>query len=155
MRAAARTACLRINLEPQHNTLDDVVAETYCSLLAPSIARFDPKRGSAFSYLLGVATNAARATRRRVSACPPGVSARNEIEDDPRTARDQTEHRQWLARRITAVMPVDLRETVCRHVCDDEPLLRIAQQLGVDRTTLHRRIQRAFAAIRGSFELAA
>jgi len=127
----------------------DLVAETFARALA-NRSRFDPQRGPAIAWLLGIARNllidTARAgrvaddVRRRLRMQPVSL-------DDPRIAA--IDRRTGLDLEVLLQqLPEDQREAVRRRIVDEEPYSDIAEQVGCSEHVARQRVSRGLAVLR-------
>jgi RNA polymerase sigma factor (sigma-70 family) len=131
----------------------DVVAETFARALEHR-ERYDPARGAAVAWLLGIARNVvidsarrgrvADAARRRL-----GMSA--VTLDDEQLARIEERGRIDLGDALSA-LPREQREAVVRRVLAEEPYPVIAERLGCSEQVVRQRVSRGLAALRRNIE---
>lgn len=127
----------------------DVVAETFARALERR-AQYDPARGPAVAWLLGIARNliadAARrrrvdaAARRRLGMAPVGL-------DDAQLAAIEARGSVDL-RTALAALPGDQREAVLRRVLADEAYPAIAADVGCSEQVVRQRVARGLARLR-------
>lgn len=130
----------------------DIVAETFARALA-SRDRFDPQRGAAIAWLLGIARNqlidAARRgqvadrMRRRLRMEPVPVV----VSDEP-TGELPTE----LLDAALAALPEEQRAAVLARVVDEEPYGLIAERTQCSEQVIRKRVSRGLATARRVME---
>ena len=131
---------------------DDVVSEVWCALLRTTAFGFDPCRGSAKKYLYGVCLNAIKKVRR--ATCGDTVSLEGENPDNGLRRSDQlAEPLDCIGStiaRLEVEMVLEAAErtasadvaTALRAVYEEDlSLAEAAKKIGVNRTTLRRRIR--------------
>jgi RNA polymerase sigma factor (sigma-70 family) len=137
----------------QPEVMFDLVAETFARALEKR-ALFDPARGPAVGWLLGIARNLIVDSARRghveaVSRIRLGMTA---VElDDEQLAR-LSEHRREDLRAALGSMPADQREAVLRRVVLDESYTTIARQLRCSERVVRKRVSRGLASLRANLE---
>lgn len=127
----------------------DVVAETFARALEHR-AQYDPARGPAIAWLLGIARNllSDAARRRRVDAAArqrlgmPVVAL-----DDDQLAAIETRMSIDL-RGALAALPEAQREAVLRRVLAEEPYPAIAADVGCSEQVVRQRVARGLARLR-------
>jgi RNA polymerase sigma-70 factor (ECF subfamily) len=127
----------------------DVVAETFARALERR-GQYDPTRGPAAAWLLGIARNliydAARrrrvdaAARRRLGMAPVAL---DDAQLEAIEARGSVDLRGALA-----ALPADQREAVLRRVLAEEPYPTIAADVGCSEQVVRRRVARGLARLR-------
>jgi RNA polymerase sigma factor (sigma-70 family) len=137
----------------QPEVMFDLVAETFARALEKR-ALFDPARGPAVGWLLGIARNLIVDSARRgqveaVSRVRLGMAA---VElDDEQLARIMQDGREDL-RAALGSMPADQREAVLRRVVLDESYTTIAGQLRCSEQVVRKRVSRGLASLRAHLE---
>jgi RNA polymerase sigma factor (sigma-70 family) len=137
----------------QPEVMFDLVAETFARALEKR-AFFDPDRGPAVGWLLGIARNLIVDSARRgrveaVSRVRLGMSA---VElDDEQLARIVEQGRGELRAALRS-MPADQREAVLRRVVLDESYTTIAGQLRCSEQVVRKRVSRGLASLRANLE---
>jgi RNA polymerase sigma factor (sigma-70 family) len=127
----------------------DVVAETFARALERR-AQYDPARGPAVAWLIGIARNliADAARRRRVDA-----AARRRL-GMPVVALDDDQLATVEARGATDLgaalrgLPEAQREAVLRRVLAEEPYPAIAADVGCSEQVVRQRVARGLARLR-------
>ncbi len=127
----------------------DLVAETFARALERR-GQFDPRRGAAVTWLLGIARNllvdAARhgrvtdASRHRLGM-ERITLADEQLEAIERDAGSELE-------RSLDKLPVEQREAIERRVLEEEPYGEIAASIGCSEQVVRKRVSRGLAAIR-------
>jgi RNA polymerase sigma-70 factor (ECF subfamily) len=131
----------------------DVVAETFARALEKR-ALFDPARGPAVGWLLGIARNLIVDSARRgqveaVSRVRLGMAA---VELDDEQLVRIVEHGRGELRAALGSMPADQREAVLRRVVLDESYTTIAGQLRCSEQVVRKRVSRGLASLRANLE---
>lgn len=149
-----RTAASRYLPDLPDDIQEELIGETLLLLLHPDLARFDPSRGSAWNYIYGFALNAAKNIRSmygrrrkrgqdasvQVTSAPQQVSL--EELGEAILAKDPTEEyqRRIAVGEVLAKAPLTARIALERIYFDDQPRVRVAAELKVDRFTLQRQL---------------
>ena len=127
----------------------DVVAETFARALEHR-AQYDPERGPAVAWLLGIARNliSDAARRRRVDAAARRrlgmpVVALDDAQLEAVEARASIDLRGALA-----ALPEAQREAVLRRVLAEEPYPVIAAEVGCSEQVVRQRVARGLARLR-------
>lgn len=146
-------AYLRRRLGPHPDLVLDLVAETFARALERR-DQFDPARGPASGWLIGIARNllidAARegrvadASRRR-------LGMERIVVEDAQLQRIERESRSELERALED-LPGDQREAIERHVLEDEPYGAIAAGIGCSEQVVRKRVSRGLATLRRKME---
>lgn len=136
----------------------DLVAETFARALAAR-DRFDPSRGPAIAWLLGIARNqlidAARrgkvadATRRRLGM------ERIVLPGDPDAADDAGLESPFDPATVAAALealPPEQRDAIRSRIVDEEPYDAIAERVGCSEQVVRKRVSRGLAAARRAIE---
>jgi RNA polymerase sigma-70 factor (ECF subfamily) len=137
----------------QPEVVFDLVAETFASALEKR-ALFDPARGPAVGWLLGIARNLIIDSARRghveaVSRVRLGMAA---VElDDEQLVRILEPGRDEL-RAALGSMPADQREALLRRVVLDESYTTIAGRLRCSEQVVRKRVSRGLASLRANLE---
>jgi DNA-directed RNA polymerase specialized sigma24 family protein len=148
-----RTTARRYLPDLPDDIQEELIGETLLLLLQPDLARFDASRGSAWNYIYGFALNAAKNIRsmygrRRkreqdtavaVTPTPQQVSLDEVSETIP--AKDPTEYQRRIAvEEVMAKAPPTMRVALERIYFDDQPRVRVAAELKIDRFVLQRQL---------------
>jgi RNA polymerase sigma factor (sigma-70 family) len=127
----------------------DVVAETFARALERR-AQYDPARGPAVAWLLGIARNLVfdAARRQRVDAAARQrlgmpVVALDDAQLEAVEARASVDLRGALA-----TLPEAQREAVLRRVLAEEPYPAIAADVGCSEQVVRQRVARGLARLR-------
>ncbi len=127
----------------------DLVAETFARALERR-EQFDPQRGPAVAWLLGIARNlladAARRGRvadasRRNLGMERIVLADEQVEAIERDAGSELE-------RSLDQLPSEQRQAIEQRVLEEEPYGEIAARIGCSEQVVRKRVSRGLAAIR-------
>jgi RNA polymerase sigma factor (sigma-70 family) len=137
----------------QPELMFDLVAETFARALERR-AQFDPARGPAVGWLLGIARNliADSARRGQVEAASRVRLGMAAVElDDEQLARIVELGRGDL-RALLGSIPADQREAVLRRVVLDESYTTIAGQVRCSEQVVRKRVSRGLASLRANLE---
>jgi RNA polymerase sigma factor (sigma-70 family) len=136
----------RIGVQPE--LVLDLVAETFARALERR-DQFDPHRGSAAGWLLGIARNllldamragrVAETSRRRLGM--ERIVVDNELELIERDSASELED-------ALSALPAQQREAISRRVLDEEPYAAIAARIGCSEQVVRKRVSRGLAALR-------
>jgi hypothetical protein len=149
-----RTTARRYLPDLPDDVQEELIGETLLLLLQPDLARFDPSRGSAWNYIYGFALNAAKNIRsmygrRRKREQDAAVQVTFTPQEVPLEelgetilAEDPTEEyqRQIAVGEVLAKAPLATRIALERIYFDDQPRVRVAAELKIDRFTLQRQL---------------
>jgi RNA polymerase sigma-70 factor (ECF subfamily) len=127
----------------------DLVAETYAQALEHR-QQFDPQRGSAIVWLLGIANHllldsvrrgrVAEESRRRLGM------ERIDVEDDQLDLVER-ESASELQRALNR-LPGEQREAIERRVLEEDAYAAIAEQVGCSEQVVRKRVSRGLSALR-------
>ena len=137
----------------QPDLVFDLVAETFARALEKR-SQFDPGRGPAVGWLLGIARNLIVDSARRgqveaVSRVRLGMAA---VEvDDEQLMRIAARGTGDLNAALGS-MPADQREAVLRRVVLDESYSTIAERLRCSEQVVRKRVSRGLASLRANLE---
>ncbi len=137
----------------QPEMMFDLVAETFARALERR-AQFDPARGSAAGWLLGIARNLIvdAGRRGRVEAASRVRLGMSAVElDDDQLARIVELGRGDL-RAALGSLPTAEREAVLRRVVLDESYGAIAQTLRCSEQVVRKRVSRGLSSLRANLE---
>jgi RNA polymerase sigma-70 factor (ECF subfamily) len=137
----------------QPEVVFDLIAETFARALEKR-ALFDPARGPAVGWLLGIARNliADSVRRGQVEAASRVRLGMPIVElDDAQLALIEESGRGDLRTALSS-MPADQREAVLRRVVLDESYTAIAQRLRCSELVVRKRVSRGLASLRASLE---
>jgi RNA polymerase sigma factor (sigma-70 family) len=129
--------------EARAEDVADLVAEVFATALVHR-RRFDPGRGSAPAWLLGIARHKVADTRRRGAAesrmCRRlGIQIPVSAVAEPELA-GETE--------VLALLPSEQRRAVAARVLEDKSYEQIARQESITAEVARKRVSRALAALR-------
>jgi RNA polymerase sigma-70 factor (ECF subfamily) len=137
----------RIGVQPE--LVLDLVAETFARALERR-DQFDPHRGSAAGWLLGIARNllldamragrVAETSRRRLGMERIVVDS-EQLELIERDSASELED-------ALSALPAQQREAISRRVLDEEPYAAIAARIGCSEQVVRKRVSRGLAALR-------
>jgi RNA polymerase sigma factor (sigma-70 family) len=131
----------------------DMVAETFARALEKR-ALFDPARGPAAAWLLGIAHNLIVDSVRRgqVEASSRARLGMAPVElDDEQLARIVEYGREDVGAALGSI-PADQREAVLRRVVLDESYATIAERLQCSEQVVRKRVSRGLASLRANLE---
>ena len=137
----------------QPDVVFDLVAETFARALEKR-ALFDPARGPAAAWLLGIARNLIVDSVRRgqveaTSRIRLGMPAL-ELGDEQLTRI--IDYRREDLRAALGSIPADQREAVLRRVVLDESYATIAGRLRCSEQVVRKRVSRGLASLRANLE---
>jgi RNA polymerase sigma factor (sigma-70 family) len=137
----------------QPEAMVDLVAETFARALEKR-ALFDPARGPAVGWLLGIARNLIvdSARRGQVEASSRVRLGMAAVELDDEQLLRIVEHGRDDLRAALGAMPADQREVVLRRVVLDESYTTIAGQLRCSEQVVRKRVSRGLASLRTNLE---
>lgn len=126
----------------------DLAAETFAAAYLTS-ARFDPDHAPAPAWLLGIARNKLRSTRRR-HQIEDRARRRLGLErlawDDDELAR--VEACDHMVLHLLAELPAEQRDAVRAHVVEDESYADAAARLKTSPAVVRKRVSRGLAVLR-------
>jgi RNA polymerase sigma-70 factor (ECF subfamily) len=133
----------------------DLAAETFAAALLAS-ARYRPGKGSVGTWLLGIARNKLRESRRRRRV---EDAARRRVGLDPAAFGEVDFERVDELISLDAglvellgTLPPALREAVSLHVIEERPYEEIASQLRCSESVVRQRVSRGLRALRSELE---
>jgi RNA polymerase sigma factor (sigma-70 family) len=137
----------------QPDVMFDLVSETFARALEKR-ALFDPARGSAVGWLLGIARNLMvdSARRGQVEALSRDRLGMMAVELEDEQLVRVMEHGRDDLRTALGSMPADQREALLRRVVLDESYATIATQLRCSEQVVRKRVSRSLASLRGKLE---
>jgi RNA polymerase sigma-70 factor (ECF subfamily) len=137
----------------QPEVMFDLVAETFARALE-SRKQFDPARGPAVGWLIGIARNliADSARRGQVEAASRVRLGMAAVELDDGQLERITEVGGGDLGAALGSLPADQREAVLRRVVLDEPYPAIAGQVRCSEQVVRKRVSRALASLRANLE---
>lgn len=140
---------LRRRVGPHPDLVLDLVAETFARALERR-EQFDPRRGTAVGWLLGIARHllleavrqgrVADASRRRLGM-ERIVVASEQLELVEHESASELE-------RSLIGLPVEQREAIERRVLAEEPYALMAAQIGCSEQVVRKRVSRGLATLR-------
>lgn len=140
---------LRRRVGPHPDLVLDLVAETFARALERR-EQFDPRRGTAVGWLLGIARHllleavrqgrVADTSRRRLGM------ERIVVESDQLELIEH-ENTSELERSLSR-LPAEQREAIERRVLEEEPYALIAARIGCSEQVVRKRVSRGLAALR-------
>jgi RNA polymerase sigma-70 factor (ECF subfamily) len=140
---------LRRRIGQQPELVLDLVAETFARALERR-DQFDPLRGSAAGWLLGIARNllldamragrVAEASRRR-------LGMERIVVDHEQLELIERESASELEGALSA-LPAQQQEAITQRVLDEEPYAAIAARIGCSEQVVRKRVSRGLAALR-------
>lgn len=140
---------LRRRVGPHPDLVLDLVAETFARALAHR-EQFDPQRGTAVGWLLGIARHllleavrqgrVADASRRR-------LRMERVVVDDDELELIERDSGSDIQRSLLQ-LPAEQREAIERRVLEEEPYAAIAARIGCSEQVVRKRVSRGLAALR-------
>jgi len=140
---------IRRHVGPRPDLVLDLVAETFARALAGQ-EKYDPDRGTAVVWLLGIAHNllADAARRGRVDdRARHSLGMQRLIVDDDQLELVERESSSDLQRSL-GELPAEQREAVEARVLREEPYPMIASRVGCSEQVVRKRVSRGLAALR-------
>lgn len=138
-----------------HEAAFDLTAETFAAVVL-SASRFDPDRGPAAAWLLGIASHKLTDSirRRRVES-----DARRRLELEPLAVSDcDLERVEAMAssgpdlEQLVAALPREHREAVTARVVDERSYREIAADLQCSEAVVRQRVHRGLRRLRKQLE---
>ena len=133
----------------------DLASEVFAAALIAS-PRFKPAQGSVASWLLGIAKNKLRESRRRYRV---EHSARHALGLEPIALTDAALERVEELVSINAnvaglveALPIDQQRAVMRRVVDERTYEEIADELACSPAVVRQRVSRGLRALRSDLE---
>ena len=150
VRAASSYVAARVR---QPEVMFVLLAETFARALE-NREQFDPARGPAVGWLIGIARNLIvdSARRGQVEAASRVRLGMTAVELDHGQLERITEVGHGDLRAALASLPVDQREAVLRRVVLDESYPLIAGQLRCSEQVVRKRVSRGLAFLRANLE---
>jgi RNA polymerase sigma factor (sigma-70 family) len=141
---------LRRRIGQQPELVLDLVAETFARALERR-DQFDPLRGSAAGWLLGIARNllldAMRAGRVAATSRRRLGMERIVVDSEQLELIERDDSASELEDALSA-LPAQQREAISRRVLDEEPYAAIAARIGCSEQVVRKRVSRGLAALR-------
>ena len=133
----------------------DLASEVFAAALIAS-RRYDPSQGSVAAWLLGIAKNKLRESRRRSKV---EDSARRKLGIGPIALNDTAIERvEELASvdahvaELVAALPEDQREAILERVVRERPYEDIASDLSCSASVIRQRVSRGLKTLRSELE---
>jgi RNA polymerase sigma-70 factor (ECF subfamily) len=140
---------LRRRVGPHPDLVLDLVAETFACALERR-EQFDPRRGTAVGWLLGIARHLLLEAVRKGRV---GDASRRALGMERIVVAD--EHLELIERESTSELerslmglPGEQREAIERRVLEEEPYAAIAAQIGCSEQVVRKRVSRGLATLR-------
>jgi RNA polymerase sigma factor (sigma-70 family) len=127
----------------------DLTAETFARALERR-AQFDPGRGSAIAWLLGIAHNLLQDALRRgqvASESRQRLGFERITVDDEQFELVERESQSALECALDA-LPSEQREAIERRIIAEQPYAAIAEQVGCSEQVVRKRVSRGLAALK-------
>lgn len=133
--------------EADRDDVGDLVAEVFATALVHR-RRYDPERGTAAAWLMGIARHKIGDARRRGRAeaqmCRRlGIRLPGEAADDPAPEQGMD---------VLEALPADQRRAVAARVLEDKSYAQIAREQSVSEQVARKRVSRALAALRSHLQ---
>jgi RNA polymerase sigma factor (sigma-70 family) len=144
---------LRRRLGAQPDLVLDLVAETFARALERR-EQFDPKRGSAIGWLLGIARHLLLDAARRGRVADESrrrLGMERMMVDDAQLEAIERESQSDLGRLLEA-LPDEQRQAVEVRVLGEEPYATMATRIGCSEQVVRKRVSRGLATLRRSME---
>jgi len=142
-------ACLRRRAGARPDLVLDLLAETFARALERR-EQFDPQRGSAVVWLLGIANHLFLDSMRRGRVADESRRRlgmeRIYVEDDQLELIERESASELL--RALNRLPGEQREAVERRVIQDAAYAEIAEQVGCSEQVVRKRVSRGLSALR-------
>jgi RNA polymerase sigma factor (sigma-70 family) len=142
---------LRRRLGPHPDVVLDLVAETFARALERR-DQFDPRRGTAVAWMLGIARHLLLEAARRgrvADASRRRLGMERIVVESEQLALIERESVSELERSLGG-LPSDQREAIERRVLEEEPYAAIAAGIGCSEQVVRKRVSRGLAALRRS-----
>lgn len=144
---------LRRQLGPRPELVLDLVAETFACALERR-EKFDPQRGSAVGWLLGIARHLLIDTVRRGRVADESrrrLGMERILLEDAQLELIERESESDLQRALWE-LPVEQRQAVEGRVLQEESYAAIAMRIGQSEQVTRKRVSRGLAALRRSIK---
>jgi RNA polymerase sigma factor (sigma-70 family) len=142
---------LRRRLGPHPDVVLDLVAETFARALERR-EQFDPRRGTAVAWLLGIARHLLLEAARKgrvADASRRRLGMERIVVESEQLELIERESVSGLERSLGG-LPPDQREAIERRVLEEEPYAAIAAGIGCSEQVVRKRVSRGLAALRRS-----
>jgi RNA polymerase sigma factor (sigma-70 family) len=146
-------AYLRRRLGSHPDLVLDLTAETFARALERR-DQFDPARGSASTWLIGIAHNLLLDAARRgrvADASRRRLGMQRIVVPDEQLEAIESRSGSELERSLQS-LPAEQREAVQRRVLEDESYSAIATRIGCSQQVVRKRVSRGLAALRRQIE---
>jgi RNA polymerase sigma factor (sigma-70 family) len=150
-RVALVRGYLRHRIGPHPDVALDLVAETFARALEHR-GQFDPARGSAVGWLLGIAHHLWRDAVRRGRVADESrrrLGLERIAVDDEQLDLIERESQSALQRAL-AELPLGQREAIEQRIIAEEPYGAIAERIGCSEQVLRKRVSRGLATLKRS-----
>jgi RNA polymerase sigma-70 factor (ECF subfamily) len=140
---------LRRRVGPRPDLVLDLVAETFARALERR-EQFDPQRGSAVVWLLGIAHHLLLDAVRRGRVADQSrrrLGTQRVLVEDEQLELIERDSESDLQRSLSR-LPVEQREAVERRVLEEEPYAAMAEHVGCSEQVVRKRVSRGLAALR-------
>lgn len=132
-------------------TAFDLTAETFAAVVVAA-GRFDPRRGPAVAWLLGIADHKLRDSRRRARV-EAGARRRLALEpialtDDDLARIDEMGDGAADLVALVAALPAGQRHAVTARVLEEQPYVDIAAELQCSEAVVRQRVRRGLQRLR-------
>lgn len=144
---------LRRRVGPRPELVLDLVAETFARALERR-HQFDPTRGSAIGWLLGIAHHVLVDAARRGRVADDSrrrLGMERVLVEDAQLELIERDSESDLQRALAA-LPVEQRQAVEGRILDEQPYAAIATQIGHSEQVVRKRVSRGLAALRRSIK---
>jgi RNA polymerase sigma factor (sigma-70 family) len=150
-RVALVRGYLRHRVGPRPDVALDLVAETFARALEHR-EQFDPARGSAVSWLLGIAHHLWQDAMRRGRVADESRRRlgfeRIAVGDEQLEVMERES--QSALQRALAELPMGQREAIEQRIIAEEPYGAIAERIGCSEQVLRKRVSRGLATLKRS-----
>jgi RNA polymerase sigma factor (sigma-70 family) len=140
---------LRRQIGAQSELVLDLVAETFARALERR-EQFDPQRGSAVGWLLGIARHLlldAMREGRVAETSRRHLGMERIVVESEQLELVERESSSELQDALSA-LPAEQREAIERRVLEEEPYAAIAAKIGCSEQVVRKRVSRGLAALR-------
>jgi RNA polymerase sigma-70 factor (ECF subfamily) len=140
---------LRRRVGPHPDLVLDLVAETFARALERR-EQFDPQRGTAVGWLLGIAHHLLLEAVRKgrvADASRHRLGMERIVVADEQLEMIERESTSELERSLMA-LPEDQREAIERRVLEEEPYAAIAARIGCSEQVVRKRVSRGLATLK-------
>lgn len=144
---------LRRRVGPRPELVLDLVAETFARALERR-EQFDPQRGSAVGWLLGIAHHVLVDAARRGRVADESrrrLGMERVLVEDDQLELIERDSESDLQRALSA-LPVEQRQAVEGRILEEQPYAAIAIQIGHSEQVVRKRVSRGLAALRRSIK---